>query len=128
MFLHYHIDSYDGSLHRVEIEVENVTNNIRLILYTEEKHKIEMLIPGGRVTDIEFSSRIARIPKGTADEVARRIQKGSFIHNELLDVETTLQKAKGPWSDLVMKSWFMRADQEGVEACSTYLVYFNRIK
>ena len=40
MFLHYHIDSYDGSLHRVEIEVENVTNNIRLILYTEEKHKI----------------------------------------------------------------------------------------
>ena len=65
MFLHYHIDSYDGSLHRVEIEVENVTNNIRLILYTEEKHKIEMLIPGGRVTDIEFSSRIARIPKGT---------------------------------------------------------------
>lgn len=125
MFLHYHIDSYDGSLHRVEIEVENVTNNIRLILYTEEKHKIEMLIPGGRVTDIEFSSRIARIPKGTADEVARRIQKGSFIHNELLDVETTLQKAKGPWSDLVMKSWFMRADQEGVEACSTYLVYFN---
>lgn len=125
MFLHYHIDSYDGSLYRVEIEVENVTNNIRLILYTEEKHKIEMLIPGGRVTDIEFSSRIARIPKGTADEVARRIQKGSFIHNELLDVETTLQKAKGPWSDLVMKSWFMRADQEGVEACSTYLVYFN---
>ena len=86
MFLHYHIDSYDGSLYRVEIEVENVTNNIRLILYTEEKHKIEMLIPGGRVTDIEFSSRIARIPKGTADEVARRIQKGSFIHNELLDV------------------------------------------
>ncbi len=36
-----------------------------------------------------------------------------------------MQKAKAPWSDLVMKSWFMRADQEGVEACSTYLVYFN---